>query len=170
MARRATGETSAPTRGSRRVMGRPPSARLLQMATQAPPTRSGSRAASSSNGFGRAPLRLRQKGTEVTRSQLDLETRGQISVSDVAEWESVLGSGAVRVVPPDQAQGIKRRWPDRILSSRMVRRLKPQEGLNARPRAKIRWCVHGHQDPGAEHLQCYAPPQGESVLLFLQVI
>ena len=83
----------------------------------------------------------------------------------------MLESKAVRIVPADEARQVRRRFPDRIPGSRMVRRFKPQEGVGAAPTAKSRWCVQGHQDPDAEYLNIYAPtPQGESPMITLQAI
>ena len=116
-------------------------------------------------------LSHRKNSTEVNLRNLTGEQRQQFTESDLTEWEAILKSGAVRVVAAAEAKIVHRRYPDRVLSSRMVRRLKPQEGLNTPPKAKSRWCVHGHQDPDTEFLQVYAPtPQSESVLLFLQIL
>eukprot|EP00959_Pyramimonas_sp_CCMP1952_P040514 847230-Pyramimonas_sp.AAC.1 len=77
---------------------------------------------------------------------------------------------AVRVLSPSEAALIRREDPSRILSSRMVRRWKPQEGTEAKARAKSRWCVRGYADPDAENLKVYAPtPQEEAVLVALQL-
>ena len=55
-----------------------------------------------------------------------------------------------------------------MINSRMVRRLKPQEGTFQKPKAKSRWCVLGHQDPDAADMFTYAPtPQTESIMMFL---
>eukprot|EP00959_Pyramimonas_sp_CCMP1952_P129917 2716835-Pyramimonas_sp.AAC.1 len=100
---------------------------------------------------------------------LTQEERAQFAESDTAEREAILSSGAVRVLSPDEARLARRRHPDRVLSSRMVRRFKPMEGVGAKAKAKSRWCVHGHQDPDGEHLSVYAPtPQTESILVTLQ--
>eukprot|EP00959_Pyramimonas_sp_CCMP1952_P052201 1090831-Pyramimonas_sp.AAC.1 len=57
------------------------------------------------------------------------------------------------------------------MSSRMVRRFKPTEGVGSAAKAKSRWCVHGHQDPDADTLAVHAPtPQSESILLVCQII
>ena len=57
--------------------------------------------------------------------------------------------------------------PERILSSRMVRRWKPIAGVN-QFKAKSRWCAHGHQDVDAPSLKTFSPtPTTESLHLFL---
>ena len=77
-------------------------------------------------------------------------------------------SGAIRAIPPAKARILRETQPARIISSRMVRRWKPQEGTFAEPKSKSRWCVHGHQDPDAGSLAVFAPtPQTTSLMLFL---
>eukprot|EP00959_Pyramimonas_sp_CCMP1952_P208160 4354482-Pyramimonas_sp.AAC.1 len=52
----------------------------------------------------------------------------------------------------------------------MVRRWKPQGSVGARPKAKSRWCVRGHQDEDTAKLQVYAPtPSMEYIMLFLAI-
>ena len=81
-----------------------------------------------------------------------------------------MGTGSVRVLSLQESQNARRRWADRIISSRMVRRWKPQEGTGAAPKAKSRGCVRGHQDPDTQHLSVYAPtPSCESLMAFLAV-
>eukprot|EP00959_Pyramimonas_sp_CCMP1952_P324398 6789926-Pyramimonas_sp.AAC.1 len=83
----------------------------------------------------------------------------------------MLGTGAVEVIPPSKAEVVRKQLPDRIISSRMVRRWKPVEGTFQDPEAKSRWCVHGHRDPDSGSLLVYAPtPQTSSIMMFLQVI
>eukprot|EP00959_Pyramimonas_sp_CCMP1952_P260111 5438385-Pyramimonas_sp.AAC.1 len=77
----------------------------------------------------------------------------------------MMQSGGVRVIPPAQAAKIRQFQPDRIISSRMVRRWKPVEGTFTEPEAKSRWCVHGHKDPDSGSLAVYAPtPQTSSIM------
>ena len=44
--------------------------------------------------------------------------------SDDVEWESLLRRGTVRVVPPEEAEKIRRDLKHRVCGSRMVRRYK----------------------------------------------
>ena len=63
---------------------------------------------------------------------------------------------------------IRKERPDRVINSRMVRRLKLQEGTFQKPKAKSRWCVLGQQDPDAADMFTYAPtPQTEIIVVFL---
>lgn len=89
----------------------------------------------------------------------------------MAEWEAIVGTEAVRVLTREESVEARIRYPDRVLASGMVRRLKPQPGVGVPPKATSRWCVHGDTDPDTERLSVYAPtPQSESVLALLQVL
>eukprot|EP00959_Pyramimonas_sp_CCMP1952_P075778 1583988-Pyramimonas_sp.AAC.1 len=110
------------------------------------------------------------RGAEIQLKDLSPEDRARFVVSDAKEREAMLATGAVRVLSPGESLNVRRRHADRVLSSRMVRRLKPVEGVEALPEPKSRWCVHGRQDPDSESLEVYAPtPQSESILACLQV-
>ena len=79
--------------------------------------------------------------------------------------------GAVEVISPSEARLIRLHHPERVITSRMVRRWKPAEGTGAPPTAKSRWCVHGYKDPDSDHLETYSPtPQTSSITLFLQTV
>eukprot|EP00959_Pyramimonas_sp_CCMP1952_P298487 6243632-Pyramimonas_sp.AAC.1 len=81
------------------------------------------------------------------------------------------GSGAVEAIPPKKASVVREQQPERIITSRVVRRWKPVEGTFAQPEAKCRWCVHGHRDPDSGALAVYAPtPQTTSIMMFLQIM
>eukprot|EP00959_Pyramimonas_sp_CCMP1952_P341220 7148245-Pyramimonas_sp.AAC.1 len=80
-------------------------------------------------------------------------------------------SGAVEIIAPREAGVIRRERPDRIITSRMVRRWKPVEGAFSEPTAKSRRCVHGHKDPDTGTLYVCSPtPQTSSILVFIQVM
>ena len=78
-------------------------------------------------------------------------------IADSAEWKAIVDSGSVKVLDSEVANTMSKERPDRVINSRMVRRLKPQEGTFQEPKAKARWCVLGHQDPDAAHMFTYAP-------------
>ena len=77
------------------------------------------------------------RGGEVTLKRLMPEEKQAFISSDESEWQAILATGAVRVLSPAESQLARLRHPDRIISSRMVRRWKPQEGVGPllRPRA-----------------------------------
>ena len=108
-----------------------------------------------------------KRGGEVSPKELSETERKLFEESDV-EWNTILQTKAVRVILGKQAEEIRRKHPDRILSSRMVRRKKPQPELHSW-KAKSGWCLHGHGDPDTASLSTYAPtPQAEGIDMFLQ--
>lgn len=112
-----------------------------------------------------------RRGAEVSLKALSNLERELFVFSDAKEWQAIIDSGAVRVVPAQEAALMRKRFPDRVLGSRMVRRFKPQEGVGAEPIAKSRWCVQGHHDPDSGELHVYSPtPQAESIMLTIQAI
>ena len=120
--------------------------------------------------FSVIPNRPEDKPGEVNYRKLSRDDQKRFDESDAAEWKSVLSSKAVVVLDPSAAAIIRARSPDRILSSRMVRRMKPQPGLSTPPKCKSRWCIHGHQDPDTLSLRVYAPtPHTESLYAFLHI-
>ncbi len=110
------------------------------------------------------------RGGEVSLSKLSPQERAQFSESDSKEWAAILKSGAVKVLSIRASAAIREKQPERVISSRMVRRWKPVVGTNTAPTAKSRWCVHGHQDPDTGGLMCYSPtPATSSIMMFMQV-
>ena len=111
---------------------------------------------------------LAKRGDEISLKELSREEKELFEQADLAEWQAILNTKAVRVVQGKEAGLIRQRHADRIISSRMVRRKKPQPGLNVW-KAKSRWCLHGHADPDTGTLITYAPtPQAEGMAMFLQ--
>eukprot|EP00439_Symbiodinium_sp_Y106_P059202 s5068_g8.t1 len=111
---------------------------------------------------------LANRNDEVDIRKLAQKEREMFLKSDQIEWEAILGTKAVRVAVGAEAQRLRTKYADRILSSRMVRRKKPTGDLH-QWKAKSRWCLHGHADPDSGQLITYAPtPQVESMMLFLQ--
>ena len=105
---------------------------------------------------------LARSSDEVYPKHLSPDERVAFEIADAAEWKAIVDSGSVKV-----ANAIRKEQPDRVINSRMVRRLKPQEGTFQKPKAKSRWCVLGHQDPAAADMFTYAPtPQTESIMFF----
>ena len=113
-------------------------------------------------------VQLPKRGGEISLKELSLQEKEQFDKSDELEWSAVLGTGAVKVIVGKAASKAREDWPDRIISSRMVRRKKPQPELNAW-KAKSRWCIHGHHDPDTGTLCTYSPtPSTEGLMTFLQ--
>eukprot|EP00959_Pyramimonas_sp_CCMP1952_P008010 167673-Pyramimonas_sp.AAC.1 len=79
--------------------------------------------------------------------------------------------GRESYTPPLQARKIRETIPERIASSRMVRRWEPQEGTFAEPTAKCRWCAHGRQGPDTGSSTVFSPtPQTTSMMALMQVM
>ena len=111
---------------------------------------------------------LARNSDEVYPKHLSLDDRIAFEIADAAEWKAIVDTGSVKVLDSEVANTIRKKQPDRVINSRMVRRLKPQEGTFQKPKAKSRWCVLGHQDPDAADMFTYAPtPQTESIMMFL---
>ena len=111
---------------------------------------------------------LARSSDEVYPKHLSPDERVAFEVADSAEWKAIVDSDSVKVLDSEVANTIRKERPDRVSNSRMVRRLKPQEGTFQKPKAKSRWCVLGHQDPDAADMFTYAPtPQTESIMMFL---
>ena len=99
---------------------------------------------------------------------LSPDERVAFEIADAAEWKAIVDSASVKVLDSEVANTIRKERPDRVINSRMVRRLKPQEGTFQKPKKKSRWCVLGHWDPDAADMFTYAPtPQTESIMMFL---
>ncbi len=111
---------------------------------------------------------LAKRGDEISLKDLSNQEKELFDASDKAEWEAILNTKAVRIIAGAEAMQVRKSQSDRIISSRMVRRRKPQPGINAW-KAKSRWCLHGHADPDTGTLVTYAPtPQAEGMSMFLQ--
>ena len=110
---------------------------------------------------------LARSSNEVHPKHLSQDERVAFEAADAAEWKAIVDSGSVKVLDSEVADTIRKERPDRVINSRMKRRLKLQEGTFQKPKAKSRWCVLGHQDLDAADMFTYAPtPQTESILLF----
>ena len=111
---------------------------------------------------------LARSSDEVYRKHLSPDEHVAFEIADSAEWKAIVDSGSVKVLDSEVANTIRKERSDRAINSRMVRRLKPQQGTFQKPKAKSRWCVLGHQDPDAADMFTYAPtPQTESIMMFL---
>ncbi len=100
-------------------------------------------------------------------SKLNDDEQEALRTADHSEWDAIHGTVSVRVLSEKEFKKVREAMPERILSSRMVRRWKPIAGVN-QFKAKSRWRVHGHQDVDAPSLKTFYPtPTTESLHLFL---
>ena len=111
---------------------------------------------------------LARSNNEVHPKHLSPDERVAFEAADAAEWKAPVKSGSVKVLDSEVADTVRKERPDWVINSRMVRRLKPQEGTFQKPKVKSRWCDLGHQDPDAADMFTYAPTaQTESIMMFL---
>ncbi|CAE7837485.1 unnamed protein product, partial [Symbiodinium necroappetens] len=109
------------------------------------------------------------RSDEVNLKHLSHAEKKLFEQSDVVEWQAILKTKAVHVLRGREAELMRRKYPERVLSSRMVRRKKPQPG-EGNWKAKSRWCIAGHEDPDTASLSTFSPtPATESIMCFLQV-
>ena len=122
-----------------------------------------------SDGMNLAVKPMKAKNSEFNMKNATPEERKGFTESDRTEWESILGMKAVRLLTPDECRQVKRDFPHRIISSRMIRRKKPMPGLGAF-KFKSRWCLHGHQDPDTGTFEAFSPtPSTEAITMFFQI-
>ena len=108
---------------------------------------------------------------EITWSQMTPEEIQKFKESDLQEWRSLEDEfKAVKVWRGEQAQELRRRFPNRIMTARVVRRKKPVPGLH-QYKPKSRFCVHGHKDPDGGCFRTFAPtPSAEAFAMVCQVV
>ena len=113
---------------------------------------------------------VKSKGGEFDMKSATPEEIKGFQHSDTEEWRSILEDfKAVSVVTPEEAKKVRLKLPDRIVTSRMVRRKKPTPGVGGW-KFKSRWCIHGHVDPDNGTFETYSPmPSSEAIALFFQL-
>ena len=82
--------------------------------------------------------------------------------TDLQEWIKVSSTGAIRVLDLKESREVHARLKtegklDRILPSRMVRRMKPAEQPGEPDSRKSRWCIRGDKDPDLLSLERFSP-------------
>eukprot|EP00435_Cladocopium_sp_Y103_P056355 s943_g19.t1 len=83
--------------------------------------------------------------TEIHHSNNPADVQEVIDEAKVTEWLTLQDEKqALQVIPPHQAQNIRRHQGHRIMSSRFVIVKKTEDGDT---KIKARWCLRGHHDP-----------------------
>ena len=82
---------------------------------------------------------------EIPASGNDMDLQQQVDEAKSVEWGTVTGKNATRLVLGQEAELVRKRFPDRIMGSRFVCTWKQEE--DAPRRVKARWCLQGHLDP-----------------------
>ena len=82
---------------------------------------------------------------ELHHSNNPPELQDKINESKIVEWNTLQDEKqAIRVIPPHEAESIRKEKPDRIMSSRFVITEKQEDNHT---RVTSRWCLRGHHDP-----------------------
>ena len=68
---------------------------------------------------------LARSSDEVYPKHFSPDERVAFEIADSAEWKAIVDSGSVKVLDSEVANTIRKERPDRVINSRMVRRLKP---------------------------------------------
>ena len=92
----------------------------------------------------------------------DAEGQRLWRASDKAEWDKVVGSGAVKVLSLEESKQVRQQLAkegklDRILPTKMVRRYKPAELVGQPSVRKSRICLRGDKDPDILSLERFSP-------------
>ena len=86
----------------------------------------------------------RRNADEVSWKHLSAEEETQFSKAIENEWQGVLDFKVVAIIDSVQADVIRDKHRERVISSRLVLRWKETD---TGYKAKARWCVHGFKDP-----------------------
>ena len=115
---------------------------------------------------------LLAKPAKAKNAEFDMKTatpEERLGSRNRAEWDSILSLKAVRVLSKKESAEVMQNTPERVISSRMIRRRKLMPGVGAF-RFKSRWCLRGHQDPDTGEFEVFSPtPSAESITMFFQV-
>ena len=98
------------------------------------------------NGFDHAMennMFLARSSDEVYPKHLSPDERIAFEIADAAEWKAIVNTGSVKVLDSEVANAIRKAQPDRVINSRMVRRLKPQEGTFQKPESQVQMVCFG---------------------------
>ncbi|CAE8627158.1 unnamed protein product, partial [Polarella glacialis] len=92
------------------------------------------------------------------------------TASDTKEWTRVEATGAVILHDVATSRKIRKQLEkdgklDRIIPSRVVRRMKPGDQPGEPATEKSRWCVGGHKDPDYMSLERHSPSASEEELM-----
>ena len=111
----------------------------------------------------------KSKNSEFNMKLATPEERKGFEASDAQEWSAILEMQSVRVLSKEESQQVHANSPERIITSRMIRRKKPMPGLG-NFKYKSRWCLHGHQDTDTGTFEIFAPmPSTEAITMFFQI-
>ena len=96
----------------------------------------------------------RRNADEVSWNHLSSEEQTQFSKAIETEWQGALDFNAVTVIDSTQADVIREKHCERVISSRRVLRWKETDTGH---KAKARWCVDGFKDPDIHEIERLLP-------------
>ena len=109
----------------------------------------------------------RRNADEVSWNHLSDEDRTQFSKAIETVWQGVLDFKAVTIIDPTQADVIREKQRERVVSSRLV--LFWTE-TDTGYKAKARWCVHGSKNPDIHEIERSCPtPELSSINSTVQI-
>ena len=99
---------------------------------------------------------------EIFDHEIKPEDREGWRETDLQEWNKVAGTGAIKVLSPQESAKVRKELEkagksNRIIPSRMVRRMKPAEQPGEPAVRKSRWCIRGDKDPDLLSLERFSP-------------
>ena len=110
----------------------------------------------------------RRNADEVSWKHLSAEEQTQFSKAIETEWQGVLDFKAVTIIDSTQADVIREKHRERVISSRLVLRWKETD---TRRKAKAKSRVHGFKDPDIHEIERSCPtPELSSINITLQVL
>ena len=92
----------------------------------------------------------RRNADEVSWRHLSAEEQTEFTKTFETEWQEVLDFGTVTIIDSTQADVIREKHSERVISSRLVLRWKETDSGY---KAKARWCVHGFKDPDIHEIE-----------------
>ena len=96
----------------------------------------------------------RRNVDEVSWKHFSADEQTQFSKAIETEWQGVLDFKAVTIIDSVQADVIRDKHRERVISSRLVLRWKETD---TGYKAKARWCVHGFKDPDIHEVERSCP-------------
>ena len=110
----------------------------------------------------------RRNADELSWNHLSAEEQTQFSKAIETERQGVLDFKAVTITDSTQADVIREKHRERVVSSRLVLRWKETD---TGYKAKARWCVHGFKDPDIHEIERSCPtPELSSINMTLQIL
>ena len=110
----------------------------------------------------------RRNADEVSWNRLSAEEQMQFSKAIETEWQGVLDFKAAMIIDSTQADMIREKHRERVISSRLVLRWKETD---TGYKAKARWCVHGFKDLDIHEIERRCPtPKLSSINNALQIL